>query len=604
MSPRLRIALLGALLVPVCSQLVAAEGGERSSSIRFREASEAWGLVFHHHHGGSGERYMVETVVGGVVLVDYDSDGDVDVFFVDGGALPGYRGETPRSLLFRNDGRAGDTHGTPRFVDVTGPSGLRVSGYGAGAVSGDDDGDGVPDLYVTQLGPDQLFRNQGDGTFADRTREAGLGNPDWGASATFFDADRDGDLDLYVVNYVDFTIATHKFCGDRIRGIQGYCQPAAYEGVRDRLYVNRGGGTFVDGTEQAGLGGTDHAGLGVVAGDLDGDGWPDLYVANDADPNFLFLNRRSKPDAPHFEDVSLLSGTAYDDHGRPEGGMGVDLGDVDGDGALDIVVTNFEVESNALYRNVGSGLFVDGRHLAGIADASLPMLAFGVALADLDQDGDLDLAVANGHILDNAAELRPQSRFEQPNQVLENLGGGRFRELFGTGFEKPVRASRGLAAGDLDGDGDLDLVVVSSNERADVYENVTEAPGRWLEVDLRSEGANRLGVGARVELVAGGGDPSPRVREVRTGSSYLSQHAITLHFGLAAAARGILKIRWPGGDLQRLEGLPVDRRIVGSRALSPPHAGAPGSPVRERPRAAAPGPVRGASGPAPSRPGG
>ncbi len=567
-------ALLLAALFASPAPAVAAAEEPRPSPIRFREVSGSWGLDFRHHHGGSGERYMVETVVGGVVLFDYDGDGDEDVFFVDGGALPDYEGEEPRSRLFRNDGPAAGTSGPPRFVDVTEGSGIRVTGYGAGAVAGDYDGDADPDLYVTAFGANQLFRNDGDGTFTDVTAETGTGEASWSASATFFDPDRDGDLDLYVTNYVGFTLENHKVCTDR--GVAGYCQPDAYPGARDRFYENRGpdedGVTFVDSTERAGFGGTDHAGLGVVAGDLDGDGWPDVYVANDADPNFLFRNRgaapEGAPDGAAFEDLSLLSGTAYDDRGRAEGGMGVALGDVDDDGALDIVVTNFEVESNALYKNAGSGLFVDWRFAAGIADPSLPMLGFGVALADLDLDGDLDLAVANGHILDNAAEIDPRSRFAQPNQVLENLGGGRFRELSGTGFEEPVRVSRGLAAGDLDGDGDLDLVVVNSNQRADAYENLAdEAPGSaprgWLEVGLRGSGGNRFGVGARLELEPAGEAGSPQVREVRTGTSYLSQDALTVHFGLGDAASAKLTVRWPeDGKVMVYEGLRARRRVV------------------------------------------
>ncbi|MFW6175831.1 MAG: CRTAC1 family protein, partial [Acidobacteriota bacterium] len=503
----------------------------------------------------------------------YDGDGDPDAFFVDGGALPGYDGEEPRSRLFRNDGPP-PGGGAPRFTDVTERSGIRLAGYGSGATAGDVDGDGDLDLYVTQLGPNQLFENRGDGTFADVTAEAGVGDPAWSASATFFDADRDGDLDLYVTNYVAFTVEDHKVCQDR--GVVGYCQPDAYPGLPDRLYVNRGDGTFEDATERAGLAGADHAGLGVVAGDLDGDGWPDLYVANDADPNYLFRNlgaerqesgegsKAGEAALPAFEDLSLLSGTALDSRGRAEGGMGVDLGDVDGDGALDVVVTNFEVESNALYRNSGQGLFVDWRFNAGIADPSLPMLGFGVDLADLDHDGDLDLLVANGHILDNAAEINPESRFAQPNQVFENRGDGRFREVPDAGLDV-VRVSRGLATGDLDGDGDLDVAIVDSNDRAEVYENLEGASsGGWLQVDLReTPGGEPFGIGTRLELRrAGGAVDRPDVREVRTASSYLSQNALTAHFGLGPADEATVTVRWPDGAVRTIRGLPANRRVT------------------------------------------
>ncbi|MGD2114552.1 MAG: CRTAC1 family protein [Acidobacteriota bacterium] len=524
--------------------------------IRFDDVAEEWGLDFHHHHGGSGERYMVETVVGGVVLFDYDGDGDVDVFFVDGGELPGYTGPEPRSRLLRNDGGG-------RFADVTAGSGIDGPSYGAGGAAGDVDGDGDPDLYLTAFGENRLYVNRGDGTFVDRTEAAGVGDPSWSSSATFFDPDRDGDLDLYVVNYVDFTLDTHKFCGDEQANIQGYCHPEAYDGIPDRFYRNRGDGTFEDATRQAGLAASDGAGLGVVAGDLDDDGWPDVYVANDADPNFLFRNRGDGT----FEDVSLLSGTAHSDRGRAEGGMGVDLGDADGDGLLDLVVTNFELESNTIYRNAGGGLFTDVRYAARLAEPSLHKLAFGVELTDLDHDGDLDLAVANGHILDNADMFNARSRYAQPNQILENLGNGRFREVPDHGMDA-VRASRGLAAGDLDGDGDEDLVIVNSNDVAEVYRNLAgSAAGGWLLVDLRQDGSDRRAVGARVELETGdGGEGAPprrQVREVRTASSYASQSPLTVHFGVAGAERiERLTIRWPDGARRALIDLPVRRRIV------------------------------------------
>lgn len=540
---------------PVLLTIVAVAGGcplalpaaEAASRIAFREVSDAWHLDFRHRHGGSGERYMVETVAGGVVLFDYDGDGDLDVFFVDGGRLPGYRDEAPRSRLFRNDGAG-------RFVDVTNGSGIRVKSYGMGGVAGDVDGDGDLDLYVTAFGRNQLFINRGDGTFEDRTEAAGVGDTLWSASAAFADVDRDGDLDLYVANYVDFTIDTHKFCGDRERGLQGYCHPEEYEGLPDRFYRNNGDGTFSDETAAAGLAGPREAGLGVAFGDLDGDGWPDLYVANDADPNLLFRNRGNGT----FEDQSLLSGTAYDNAGKAEGGMGVDLGDVEGDGDLDIVVTNFEFETNALYRHTGSAVFVDGRFQARIAEPTIRDLAFGVAFADLDHDGDLDLVAANGHILDNAPEFDAASRYAQPNRAFENLGDGRFRLVPEHGMDL-VRVSRGLAAGDLDGDGDLDIIVVSSNDRAEVWENRCDGCGAALLVDLVGAASNTHGIGARLEARLG---ERLMVREVHTGASYLSHSATTAHFGVRNGKRvDDLTVRWPSGAVQRFPQLPVGRRL-------------------------------------------
>lgn len=540
---------------------------EPPSQISFREVSEAWELDFRHHHGGSGERYMVETMAGGVVLFDYDVDGDLDVFFVDGGPLPGYRGESPRSRLFRNDG-AGN------FVDVTDRSGITVTTYGMGGVAGDVDGDGDLDLYVTAFGPNHLFINRGDGTFEERTEAAGVGDALWSASAAFADVDRDGDLDLYVTNYVDFTLENHKFCGDPERDLRGYCHPEKYEGLPDRFYRNRGDGTFADATAAAGLAGSRDAGLGVVFGDLDGDGWPDLYVANDTDPNLLFRNRGDGT----FEDASLLAGTGYDPSGKPEAGMGVDLGDIDGDGKLDIVVTNFEFETNSLYRNMGSATFVDARFRARIAEPTIRDLAFGVAFADLDHDRDLDLVVANGHILDNAPEFDASSRYAQPNRVFENLGDGRFRLVAEHGMDL-VRVSRGLATGDLDGDGDLDVVVVSSNDRAEVWENRCDGCGGTLLVDLVGAAGNTYGIGARLEARL---DERLMVREVRTGASYLSHGSLAAHFGVGNSERvDELTVRWPSGAVQRLQQLPAGRRL---RIAERPPAPGGGSRRSDSPR--------------------
>ena len=423
------------------------------TEIRFREVSEAWGLDFRHHHGGSGEKYMMETMVGGLGFLDYDADGDEDVIFVDGGSLPGYVGEAARTRLLRNDG-LGD------FVDVTDASGLTFDGYGCGVAVADVDGDGDVDVYLTAFGGNRLFLSQGDGTFVDGTGAAGVGEELWSSSAAFADVDRDGDLDLYVANYVDFDFDRRAFCGDKATGERGYCHPGAYEGVPDRFYRNAGGGRFVDATAAHGLEAPPSAGLGVAFGDLNADGWPDLYVANDAEANLLFENRGDGT----FEEVGLLSGTAYGNAGNPEAGMGVDLGDVNGDGRLDIMVTNFDLETNALYRNDGPGLFGDGRFVSNLAEPSLKMLAFGVDLADIDNDGDLDALVANGHVLDAPEMSGSGSSYEQVNQVFENTGGGIFTTVADSGVVT-ARVSRGLATADLDGDGDLDFAVVNSNAR-------------------------------------------------------------------------------------------------------------------------------------------
>jgi len=518
-----------------------------AAELAFREVGEAWGLDFRHRHGGSGERYMVETMGSGVALFDYDGDGDLDVFFVDGGELPSYEGPPPRSRLLRNDGG--------RFVDVTESSGIVVEAYGMGAAVADVDGDGDLDLYVTAFGANQLFENQGDGTFRDVTEKAGVGDERWSASAAFADFDLDGDLDLYVANYVELDLENRPRCFNEAIKESAYCHPDYFEAVGDVLYRNRGDGTFEDVTDKAGLGGLVGKGLGVVAADFDGDHRPDLYVANDTTPNFFFHNKGS---GLAFEDATLLSGAGFSDLGAPEAGMGVAVGDADGDGLADLFVTNFALETNALYRNLGGGLFADQRFASGLGEPSIATLAFGTSFADLESDGDLDLVVANGHILDNVdrMEMPHGISYRQPNQVFENQGRGKFRELRDVGFERR-EASRGLAVGDLDGDGDLDLVFTNSNAVAEVYENAS-AQGAWLRLDVLN-GAGAPAVGTEVEIEVG---ESKQKRELVTATSYLSQGESTLHFGLGGAERvERVRIRWSDGKVREIRNLPVSRRL-------------------------------------------
>ena len=517
---------------------------------RFREVGEPWGLKFQHHFAGTGSFYMVETMGSGVVVWDYDGDGDEDVLFVDSGMLPGYAGEVPRTVLFRNDGG--------RFVDVTARAGIRVAAYGMGATAGDVDGDGDEDLYVTAFGGNQLFVNQGDGTFVDGTARAGVGFSSWSTSAAFGDVDGDGDLDLYVADYVDFSFAKNIPCGQKERGLRSYCHPDVYEGLPDRFFKNRGDGTFVDATAAAGFAHADGKGLGVIFSDLDGDGRPDLYVANDMTPNFLFHNRGDGT----FEEIGLGAGVALSELGSPEAGMGVDAGDLEGDGRPDVMVTNLDLQGSAVYSNQGGNVFLNARYPSGLAQPSIHNVGFGVAFADFDQDGDLDVVVANGHIIHNVELTGTGTTYKQKNQLFENLGPerpGKFREVVDSGLDV-VRSSRGLAVGDLDGDGDLDLAINNSNDLCEVYENLGPT-GHALTIDLDDPtDANHAGIGARLEVEVAG---RRQVREVRTASSYLSQNALTAHFGLGAAT-GVdrLTVRWPDGTVQVLRDLPADRRLA------------------------------------------
>ncbi len=530
-------------------------------ALLFRESSAAWGIDFRHHHGGAGDFYMIETMGSGVVALDYDGDGDRDLLFVDSGPVPGHQGDTPRTRLFRNDGAG--TSATPRFVDVTTQAGIEVTGYGMGATAGDVDGDGDLDLYVTAFGANQLLRNQGDGTFEDVTETAGVGDERWSASAAFGDVDGDGDLDLYVTNYVDFSYDKNPICGVKARQRRSYCHPDVYEGVTDRLYRNRGDGTFEDVSVSAGIATESPQGpprlgkgLGVVLEDLDGDGRSDIYVANDMVANFQFQNA-SKGTTLQFDELAILTGTAVSDLGAPEAGMGIGIGDTDGNGYPDLLVTHLDLQTNAFYSNNG-GFFTERRFASKLGESSLYRVGFGAAFADFDHDGDLDLAVANGHIIHNVEEWGTGMTYKQANQVFENRGDGTFREQPNAGLE-PIRASRGLATADLDGDGDLDFAITNSNDDAEVYENTSPSQGRWLAVDFRGPvGGNTAGIGARAKI---GLSKTTAYRAVRTGSSYLSQNDLTLHFGVGQAKQIDLETQWPGGRVVHLRGMTVDARV-------------------------------------------
>lgn len=508
----------------------------------FREVSREWGLSFRHHHGGSGQFFMVETMGGGVILFDYDGDGDTDVFFVDSGALPGYQGEAAGSRLFRNDGGH-------RFVEMN-QTGIEVGGYAMGAVSADIDRDGDLDLYLTEFGVNELFLNQGDGRFRKVEQAA---DSAWSTSAAFADIDRDGDADLYVANYVDFTLETNRPCGDVQRGLRSYCHPDAYDGVADSLWINDGAGAFVR-SSGADLEGDEGKGLGVLFVDDDADGLPELFVANDMTANFLFRNLGGG----RFKEEGLASGVAYSERGEPEAGMGVAAGDLDGDGQIEILVTHLDRQSNALYGRRPEGYYVDERAAAGLVEPSFPRVGFGTAFADFDNDADLDLVVANGHIIHNIEEYGTGSTYRQPNQLFLNDGSGRLEEAGGAGLDV-VRSSRGLATGDLDGDGDLDLVIANSNDDSEVYEN-RSASGEFAEVALRGHSSDRFGLGSQVLMTSESGT---QVREMRSGSSYLSQSPLIVHYGLGGAdAVDRLEVRWPSGRRRAFLRLPASRRFV------------------------------------------
>ena len=515
----------------------------------FRDVTAASGIDFRHVHGGSGRKYMVETMGAGACFLDYDGDRFWDLYFVNSGRLPGSDlSGRPGDALYRNRG-----DGT--FEDVTRAAGLGSESYGQGCSVGDFDNDGDPDLYVTNYGPNQMFRNNGDGSFTEITAAAGVGDSLWGVSSTWLDYDADGYLDLYVANYVDFSLERNLYCGEHRKGYRAYCSPKNFRGQPDVLYRNNGDGTFEDVTRAAGVWNPGGKGLGVVAADYDDDGDVDLYVANDLTPNFLYRNNGDGT----FEDATFSSGTGFGEEGKPQAGMGTDFGDFDGDGHPDLVVTNLSEENNSLYRNLGDGTFEDLSFSAGIGMESVLFVGFGADFLDFDNDGDLDLFIANGHIIDNIEMYSDNLRYAEEDFLWENIGGGSFRRVPVDRvpcFFEP-RVGRGTATGDYDNDGDLDIVVTNSNQEARIYQNLAGRGNHWIEILAVGTRSNRDALGAVIWLTAAG---VVQRKEVRGASSYASQNDRRVHLGLGPASRvDRLEIRWPSGIREYWESLQADR---------------------------------------------
>jgi enediyne biosynthesis protein E4 len=523
----------------------------RVTPARFADVTSRATIAFTHKSGASPDKRMVETFGSGVAWIDYDNDGFPDLYFVNG--APG----TSNALYHNNH------DGT--FTDVTAKAG--VSGKEAGPAAfktgvavGDYDNDGRADLYVTALGPNILYRNNGDGTFVDVTATAKVsGAPtEWSTSAGFFDYDRDGKLDLFVVNYVDYRVADNPYCGQKKDGYRMYCNPKIFDGTADRLFHNNGDGTFTDVSQRAGIANPAGKGLGVTFCDVDRDGWPDIYVANDTVRNFLYRNKHDGT----FEDVTYAAGVGFDSNGKPRAGMGVDCADLDGDGLPDLFVTNFSEELNALFMNRGDGTFDDKASTPGLRTAYLS-LGFGTKLFDVDNDGDLDIYVTNGHVIDNVKLYQTNLSYAQPDLLYENLGGGAFRDI--TAQSGPAlqvaRVGRGLAVADFDNDGRLD-VAINNLDRAPVLlkNQGAAADGSWLTVQAKGRKSNSAGLGATVTIETSEGT---QVREINNVASYLSSSDTRLHVGLGRATIvKRLEILWPGGARQVLENVKVNHVLV------------------------------------------
>jgi len=510
-----------------------------AAQVQFVDATRSAGIDFHHRHGGTGEKYPMETMGSGAVFFDYDLDGWIDLYFVNSAGS---------GALYHN--RADGT-----FTDETQRAGVADGGYGLGCTAADYDSDGDLDLYITAYGSNTLYRNEGDGTFGSATDQAGiagpqLANPGMSTGAAFADYDSDGDLDLYVGNYAQFRPEIHEPC-IRAGNITVYCGPEAFEPQRDVFYRNEGDGTFTDVTDAVGILPAAAKELGSFFIDYDQDFDLDLYVAGDRTPNLLYRN-----DGGRFAEVGALAGVAYNDMGKPLAGMGVDVGDYDNDGLFDFFVTNYQWETNSLYKNLGNGFFADITFQSGLGVPSLQYLAWGTIFIDYDNDGDRDLFVANGHLDDNI-HLFDAVTYAQQNQVFRNDGAARYTDVsdqLGTGLQLQ-QVSRGAAMADYDNDGDLDVVVANNNQPAALLRNDGGNQGHWLSLHLVGRA-----VGAQVRVVAG---DLTQLDVVRTGSSYLCQSAMRPFFGLGDRDRvDEVEIRWPSGALQLLQDIAANQLLT------------------------------------------
>ena len=532
----------------------------------FVDVTAASGLEFVHFNGMSGELYFPEMMGSGVAVFDYDGDDDLDVYLVQGQML-GDAGiaaatfpppaEPPLTdRLFRNDGP--DDDGDPQFTDVTDAAGLAAAGYGMGVAAGDYDGDGHVDLYVTNFGPNQLWRNLGNGRFEDVTARAGAADDRWGVSAAWLDYDRDGLLDLYVGNYVEYTLDNAKPCRSSTSA-RDYCSPKVYEPSVDSLFRNRGDGTFEDASVAAGIRQAYGGALGVIAADFNGDRWQDLYVANDGVANQLWINQRDGT----FADDAMLAGVAVNMDGSPEASMGVDAGDFDGDGDEDIFLTHLARETNTLYINDGQGWFEDRTVAMGLANPSFAYTGFGTAWIDDDNDGWLDLFAVNGAVTLIDAQLRAGEPhpLRQRNQLFRNLGDGRYREISdeaGPAFAVSL-VSRGAAFGDLDNDGDTDVVIGNNAGPARVLLNARGQSAGWLGLRLVTGEPGRDAYGARAALLRDGA--APLWRRVRADGSYASSNDPRIVFGLGETDGGLRAVRviWPDGSEALYDDLAIGR---------------------------------------------
>jgi hypothetical protein len=553
----MRLALITLLSSVVLGEVGLAQTAP-SHPIRFVDIAARAGVHFTTENSPTPEKHQPETMPAGVALFDYDGDGLLDIYLVNGAEMPSLVKTGPKysNRLFHNNG-----DGT--FTDVTEHAGVAGAGYGMGVAVGDYDNDGWPDLFLANVNGNQLFHNNGNGTFTDVTVKAGLSGPThngrkmWSIAAGWFDYNRDGLLDLFVANYCEWDPRYEPACMG-LNG-RGYCHPSSFAPLPNTLYRNNGDGTFTDVSAETGISAALGKGMGVVFADYDGDGWPDVFVANDNSPNLLFHNLGGK----RFEEVALQAGVAYTDEGNVVASMGADFRDVNNDGLPDIWHTAIENETFPLYINQGNGLFTSAGQTSRLAGLTKPMSGWSNGIVDLDNDGWKDLVVARGDVMDNIEQISKHFTYAEPNSVFRNLGNGQFADVSATAgadFTRPA-PNRGLAYGDLDNDGRMDLVVTSLGGPVRVFRNVTETHNHWILLKLVGTKSNRMGLGAQIRVTTD--DGRKLYNEATTSTGYAASSDPRVHFGLGAS-RVIreIEIRWPSGTRQLLHDVTPDRVLV------------------------------------------
>ena len=542
------LLIAGGLVCWIASAFVA-DGG--SNGVTFVDVTRSSNITFKHDNAASSQRYLIETMGSGVAWIDYDNDGYLDLFLANSAATKVYKPEHQlRSALYRNNG-----DGT--FTDVTDKVGVgAVDLFAMGVAVGDYDNDGFEDLYVVGYGRSILYHNNGNGTFTDVTEKAGVGNlGKWGSSAAWFDYDRDGKLDLIVANYVDFTPDRNLICLNE--GQPSYCHPNKYHGQTPTLFHNDGNGVFTDVSRTSKIGLKAGNGLGVVCFDYNGDGWTDVFLANDSMENFLYRNKGNGT----FEEVGIEAGVALGEDGKPEAGMGTDAADYDRDGLPDLFVTHLDLEYNRLYRNNGDGTFTDATFASKVGAGTFRMSGFGTRFIDYDNDGWRDLFIANGHVLDNIRKFHAGTEYAETKIVYRNVGGT-FQDVtkqLGPDLAE-ARVSRAAAFADYDNDGDIDVLVTNNGDQPQLLRNDGGNRNHWVEIRLVGTRSNRDGIGAKVQIVAHG---IRQTDEAKGGMSYQAAHDPRLHFGLGHATQiSLVTVVWPSGAVTKLTDVPVDRCIT------------------------------------------